>query len=239
MRRRVLSVAVLSLATLSAAPTARAALVVTEVQSQTTAGTPGTINGDWWELTNTGPAAVNLAGFRWADTEDALGGPTPQPNVFPSVVINPGQSIIVLEEVAANEAAFRANWGLPASVVILGTDEMLPSTGVTDTFSGLSADGDAVFFYDPSGVLVSQLVFGSNAGFRGVTFEADTAGNDLGRSVVGENGAVLAGNGDVGSPGFAVAAATPGPAPVPEPASLLLVSVGAAVAWRFRRRAAV
>jgi MYXO-CTERM domain-containing protein len=183
---------------------ASAALVITEVQAQTTAGTASTINGDWWELTNTGNTAVNLAGYQWADSEDALGGATPQPNFFPSLLLNPGQSVIVLEEAAANEAAFRTNWSIPSSVAILGTDEMLPSQGVTDTFSGLSSGGDAVFFYSPSGSLLSSYVFGAIT--RGTTFEADRSGNNLGLSVVGENGAYRATNGDIGSPGTSVPA---------------------------------
>lgn len=210
-------------ASLSAAVIAGAAsgsLVITEVAQQSTAGTANTINGDWWELTNAGSAAINLAGYQWADTEDQLGGATPQPNFFPSIVINPGQSIIILEEVAANEAAWRTNWGIPSSVVILGTDEMLPSQGVTDTFSGLGSGGDAVFFYSPSGALLSSYVYGAGT-VRGTSFEADRFGNDLGLSVIGENGAVQAVNRDIGSPGTSVPA--PGAA-----AGLAVLAIGAA-----------
>jgi MYXO-CTERM domain-containing protein len=193
-----------------AAPAAPAALIVTEVMAQTTSGTATAINGDWWELTNSGPASVTLGGYQWADTEDQLGGATPQPNLFPGVTINPGESIIILEEVAASEAAWRANWSAPASLVILATDEMIPSPGASDTFSGLSSSGDAVFFYDPAGNLLSSYVFGAIT--RGVSFEASASGLDLGLSVVGANGAIRAVNGDIGSPGFAVPA--PGAAPL-------------------------
>lgn len=209
-------------ATLSAAfiaGVASGSLVITEVAQQTTAGTAATINGDWWELTNAGAAAINLAGYQWADTEDQLGGATPQPNFFPSIVINPGQSIIILEEASANEAAWRTNWGIPSSVVILGTDEMIPSQGVTDTFSGLGSGGDAVFFYSPSGALLSSYSYSVTV--RGTSFEADRSGNDLGLSVIGENGAVQAVNRDIGSPGTSVPA--PGAA-----AGLAVLAIGAA-----------
>jgi hypothetical protein len=168
-------------------------------------------------LTNSGPVGIDLAGYQWADTEDALGGPTPQPNLFPSVIIAPGQSIIILEEASANEAAWRTNWGIAASVNILGTDEMLPSPPATDTFSGLGASGDGVFFYNPSGDLLSQYTYAAST--RGTTFEATPSGSDLGLSVVGENGAVLAANRDIGSPGLA-------PVAVPEPGALLLGAAG-------------
>ncbi len=210
-------------AVLAVAGTCSAALVVTEVMAQTTAGSASTINGDWWELTNTSGSAINLAGYQWADTEDQLGGPTPQPNFFPSITINAGESIIILEEAAANEAAWRANWSLSASVQILGTDEMLPSPGVTDTFSGLSSNGDGVFFYSPAGVLLSSYTYGVNV--RGTSWEASRDGTDLGLSVVGENGAIRAANNDIGSPGTSV----------PAPAMLPVVALGALAARRRGR----
>lgn len=202
MSRAITLIVTLSAATL--AQSASAALIITEVQAQTTSGTASTINGDWWELTNTGNSSVNLQGYQWADTEDQLGGATPQPNFFPNFTLNAGESVIILEETSANDAAWLANWSLTSSVRILSTDEMLPSPGVTDTFSGLSSGGDAVFFYSPAGTLLSSYVFGAIT--RGTTFEADRSGADLGLSVIGENGAYRATNNDIGSPGFSVPA---------------------------------
>ncbi|NJL31528.1 MAG: lamin tail domain-containing protein [Phycisphaerales bacterium] len=171
-----------------------------------------TINGDWWELTNTGDTAINLAGFQWADTEDAL--PSTDSNFFPSFIINPGQSIIILEENTSNEAAWLTNWGLDSSVVILAMDEMVDdSTPDGDTFSGLSSSGDGVFFYNPLGQLLSSFSYGS--AIRGTSFEISKSGVSLGNSVVGEFGAVKAANNDVGSPGTAV----------PEPVTMSLLSL--------------
>jgi hypothetical protein len=201
-----------------------ASLVITEVAPQTTSGTVTAINGDWWELTNAGSTSVNLAGYKWADTEDQIGGPTPQPNIFPSVVISPGESIIILEEGLASEAAWLSNWGAPSTLNILGTDEMLPTPPATDNFSGLGSANDGVFLYDPSNNLLGSYLYAANT--RGVSFEIATDGSNLGLSVVGENFAVRAANGDIGSPGVVV----------PEPtamAGLLLAS-----AALFRRRGA-
>ncbi len=117
----------------------------------------------------------------------------------------------------------RTNWGIGSDVVILGTDEMVDdSTPDGDTFSGLSAGGDAVFFYNAAGDLLSSYVFGQIT--RGVSFEAGPTG-DLGLSVVGENGAVRATNQDVGSPGYAV----------PAPGAAVLLALGALGAGRRRR----
>jgi hypothetical protein len=186
------------------ASASHAQLVITEVMPQTTSGTPATINGDWWELTNTGAGAINLAGYQWADTEDAL--PSTDSNFFPSFVINPGQSIIILEEAASSKDAWLANWGFaPGAIAILSLDDMVDdSTPEGDVFSGLGSGADAVFFYDPAGTLLSSYSYA--AASRGRSFEADAFGNDLGLSVAGENGAVTGANGDVGSPGSAVPA---------------------------------
>lgn len=206
---------------------ASAALVITEVMPQTTAGSPGTANGDWWELTNNGPLPVNLLGYQWADTEDALGQPPPaipSPQFFPNFVIGAGQSIIILEENAADETAWLANWGLPAgSVDILSQDEMVDGPEADgDTFSGLGNANDGVFFYDPVGTLLNSYAWVQNT--RGRSFETDRYGNNRGLSVIGENGAVLASNGDIGSPGS-----------VPEPTTVLMTLCGAAMALAFRR----
>ena len=192
---------------LMAVSTAQATLVITEVAPQTVAGTASTINGDWWELSNFGAAAVDLLGYQWADTEDAL--PGPDSNFCPSFVINPGESVIILEELASNEAAWRTNWGIANSVRILALDELVDdSTPDGDTYSGLASSDDGVFFYDPSGVLLSSYTYSTTV--RGTSFEQSGAGVDLGLSVIGENGAFKAANNNIGSPGVAVA-----PVPVP------------------------
>lgn len=218
------AVPVLALAAALASAPSRAALVITEVAPQTTSGTASTINGDWWELTNSGPATIDLAGYQWADTEDAL--PSSDSNFFPTYLLAPGQSVIILEEATSSEAAWRTNWGLGASVTIFATDEMVDdATPDGDTFSGLGGTNDGVFLYSPGGTLLDSYLYAANT--RGVSFEQSAAGVDLGLSVLGENGAVRAVNGDIGSPGFAV---------VPVPAAAWLLGSGIAALAGLRRR---
>ncbi len=207
-----------------AASTASAQLRITEVMAAASAAA-STVNGDWWELTNAGSVPVNLFGYQWADEEDQLGGPAPEPNFFPAFTINPGQSIIILEEESFDKDAWRTVWGISSSVAILTDDEMIDdSTPDGDVFSGLGSLNDSVFFYDPAGVLLSSYTYPSQT--RGTTFERDQAGNDLGLSVVGENGAVQSSNLDIGSPGFAV---------VPEPSTSVLIGLAGAL-FGLRRR---
>lgn len=213
-----------ALSSLLAASPAAAQLRITEVMGQASAGTASTLNGDWWELTNFGSSPVNLLGYQWADSEDAL--PGSDSNFFPDFTLNPGQSVIILEEDAYSKDAWRTMWGISASIAILTEDEMVDdATPEGDTFSGFSSSGDTVNFYSPAGTLLDTYTFGAIT--RGVTFEINGAGANLGLSVVGENSAVLAANGDIGSPGIAV---------VPEPSALaLLILAGGLVAGRRRR----
>ncbi len=212
-----------ALAGLMAATPAVAQLRITEVMGQASSGTASTLNGDWWELTNFGSSPVNLLGYQWADSEDVL--PGSDSNFFPDFTLNPGQSLIILEEDAYSKETWRTMWGISSSVAILTEDEMVDdATPEGDTFSGLSTSGDTVNFYSPAGTLLDTYTYGAIT--RGVTFEINGAGVDLGLSVIGENSAVLASNGDIGSPGIAV---------VPEPGALALF-VLAGTLFRLRHR---
>lgn len=222
---RQLGVAVAGALLLSQPATAQ--LRITEVMAQASA-TSSTMNGDWWELTNFGQTPVNLLGYQWADAEDAL--PSTESNFFPSFVLNPGQSLILLEEDTYSKEDWRNMWGIPMSIAILTEDEMVDdSTPDGDQFSGLgSTGGDTVLFYDPAGMLLDSYTYLGSAFVRGTSFEANGSGTDLGLSVLGEYGAIQAANGDIGSPGLAV---------VPEPTSLTLLALasGAFMFPRYRK----
>ena len=185
-------------------------LRITEVMSSS--GHPsGPANDDWWELVNIGSAPIDLDGYVWDDNDELIGGDY---TVFPSVMINPGQSIILVREDDSEvPGGLREAWNIPQSTIILDELDMIGGpTG--DTFSGLSSGGDMVNLYDPNFTPVAQRIFGiATSGF---SFEWTTDNMDLGLSVDGENFAYTAfGNGaggpgtDVGSPGLAVGLLAP------------------------------
>ena len=71
---------------------------------------------DWWELTNTGSIAVNLLSYSWDDEHAGL-----RANVFGSVIINPGESIIIIDNTNTTLInSWKSVWGLDPSVQVIG-----------------------------------------------------------------------------------------------------------------------
>ena len=189
-----------------------AQLAVTEVSSANNLGE------DWYELTNTSDAIVNLNGFFWDD--DPIG--ENDGAVFGDFSLEPGESLIVLEgseEFDGIETLFRDTYSVDASLQILTEDDF---TG-NDTFSGLSSGGDQISLYDTdpnvSGSMFNLIDFvefpaapeelvdpAFGATFDFTQLDADGIPT---LSVSGTNGAITALNGDVGSPGVVTVTTDP------------------------------
>jgi Lamin Tail Domain/Abnormal spindle-like microcephaly-assoc'd, ASPM-SPD-2-Hydin len=174
-------------------------LVITEVMASSAHAATTNANGDWWELTNTGPTAVNLTGYKWDDTPTPL---TPTVSNFPSgTIIQPGESIIVLDEPTANVATWRTAWGLPVTLQVIER----PATAVVgvEPFSGLGSLGDQVNLYGPTGALVANVSFGASTAGKSLAFHRDGTPIYGLSSVTGEQGATTStlSPSDVGSPG--------------------------------------
>ena len=192
----------LSLALLASA--AHGELVITEVMASSShptnvAPTPDA-NGDWWELTNTGSVAVDLTGYKWDDVPTPL---SPTVSIFPpGVTIQPGESIIILEEPSENVATWKAAWGLSTTRVL---DRTQFSNMGGEGFSGLGTSGDEVNLYDSGSVLVAHVEFGASVPGKSQAFHRDrTAVYGL-HSEAGLQGAAASNLSplDVGSPGDA------------------------------------
>ena len=169
--------------------TANAELAITEIMSQSLHDHP--TDCDWWELTNTGGASVDLTGYSWDDVRQRIGQ-----NLFESITIAAGESIIIRDVVAAPGEPWKGDWGLGAEVNVYDPGYFYGS------FSSLGAS-DGVFLYDTGNVLVASVTY--PARMSGLSNEWAMDGTFLGLSVVGENGAYQSANVivDVASPGYA------------------------------------
>lgn len=209
---------------LSLAATTHAEIIVSEVHSTGSSST--TYGKDWFELTNTGLSAVNIAGWKVDDNSNSAGSALLLRNV---ISVNPGQSAVFIETdaAAATDAtvtdAFTSAW-FGSSIPVGFTIGTYGGSGI-----GLGSGGDAVNIFDASDALVTGVTFGTAT--VGVSFDnaAGLAGPIAQLSVIGVNSAFgsVAGA-EVGSPGIAAA--------IPEPSSLVLLAIGFGATTLARRR---
>ena len=224
-RIKITMIAALTGATLWLGSAATADLVITEVMSSSS---QTFLDGDWWELTNTGTNDVDLSGYYWDDN-----GPDGDDGALFNlgIVIQSGESLVIVNHDGTELPMFVEAWG--GGFRALSTADFRGP----DTFSGLSGNGDQIQLWDedpnanPAANLVAEVLFGSST--EGSSFEYLHSGASLGLSIDGEFGAYVApGDGgggigtDVGSPGFSA---------VPEPTAVLIFS-GVAMTLIVRRR---
>ena len=178
--------------------------------------------GEFVELTNLGSVSVNMGA--WSFDDDSRNPGTISLSAFGSV--SPGESVILTDN---TEAAFRAAWGLPPSVKIIG--------GNTANLSR----NDEINIFDDGGVLVDRLTYG-DVNIPGTIRTNGVSGNPISAAAIGVNDAALwklsvAGDnygsyistvGDLGNPGRFV----------PEPATALMAVVSLFAAAALRRKAA-
>ena len=193
---------------------ASAQIVITEVSSANILG------ADWFELTNTGDTAVSINNWYWDDN-----GPTgADGSLFLDLSIAAGESVIVIRDSESLDmiaTTFRGIYGLDSSVKVFTEDDVAPMPASGDLFSGLSSNGDEISLWDgdpnPSaGASVNLIDFVEFPAAPDEEFDVENFGKSFDissgfpvLSTVGVDGAVLATNGDVGSPGFTPLAPAP------------------------------
>ena len=165
-------------------------LAVTEIMANSN-DVDAAISPDWFEITNYGTTAINLAGFSWDDNTNVAGT-----SVFPSINVAPGEALVIWSGTAANEAAFRTRWIMhPSTQIVLASQ-------LTGAFQNLSSSADAVVLYDTSATAVEICNAIYNSTLAGKSVEFDTANAVLlGNAAVGVRGAWASLGNDVGSPG--------------------------------------
>jgi predicted extracellular nuclease len=214
---------VTALVTILLTQPARAAIVITEWMYNPASG-----NGEFFELTNTGPAPVNMTGWSFDDNSNAAGSFS----LSGFGTINVGESVLVTE---IAEAAFRTEWSLAPSVRILGSSTQ-----------NLSRD-DQINIYDATNVRVDRLTYNDQGtGMVDGPRTQGISGNPPTLAVLGADnasawvlsaandsyGSVTSTAANIGNPGkFTL---------IPEPGALTLVGIATAglTAIRRRRRAA-
>src|SRR5262245_7896755 len=129
------------------------AIVISEVDPS---GSSRSYAADWFEVTNTGPSAVNITGWKMDDNSN--GSPASAQVALNGITsIAPGESVIFLEtsNLTATRSAFLTAWfgaSAPAGLQI----GSYSGSGV-----GLSTSGDAVNLFDAAGNRVTGVAFGA------------------------------------------------------------------------------
>ncbi len=197
-----------------ASANASAAVIISEVSSSSSDNAP--YAADWFELTNTGTSAVSITGWRMDDNSNTFGSSVALKGV---TSIAAGQSVVFVEDSnagsdAALDAQFESTW-FGSKVPTGFTIGNYGGGGV-----GLSTGGDQVNIFDSSGSRQADVSFGAIQNVDGPSFDnaAGINGTLTTRSVVGVNGAFLASDGEIGSPGSISA--------VPLPAAVWLLGSG-------------
>ena len=205
---------------------AQAALIITEVMSQSGV-TPGSgFTPDWFEVTNTDTSAVDITNFRFDDGSFNFNDSVPLVGV---TSIAAGQSVVFIETNAPLTiiGLFRTFWGGSATTAVIGS---YSGSGVS-----LSSNGDGVRIYDTSEVSVASVAFGVATTGRSFGYDLASYPNQDGFggiSVNGSNGAFISANAlrNIGSPGVAF------PSQVPEPSGLALLGIGTIILLFTRSR---
>ncbi len=163
---------------------------------------------DWFEVTNTGSAAINITGWKMDDNSNSF---TVSVALSGVTSIAAGESVIFQESAspATAKTAFVAAWfgGTAPAGLQIGS--------YTGSGVGLSSAADAVNLFDASGALQANVSFGvSPAAAAFATFDNAAGLNNAAisqLSVAGTNGATLVAStpAAIGSPGKISGTSTP------------------------------
>jgi uncharacterized protein YjiK len=191
--------------TITPATSGTATLLITEVAPWSSGNS--TLGADWFEVTNVGTAAQNIAGWKMDDDSNAFGNAVALNDI---TSIAPGESVIFIESATSRKADFLKLWfgAKPPANLQVG---FYSGSGV-----GLSTGGDAVNLFDAGGTKRAGVTFGVATTTSPLkTFDNAAGLNNApvtALSATGINGAFAITDGTstaIGSPGTIGAPATP------------------------------
>jgi len=179
--------------------------------------------GEFVEFTNTGSASIDMTGWSFDDNSRLPGSQS----LTAFGVVAPGESVILTDDTAA---AFRAHWGLDATVKVIGGN------------GNNLGRADEINLYNASNALVDRLTYDDQTlggprtnGVSATIAFANLGMNNASTAVTSVNGDFYGSHvdslGEVGNPGLY----TPLSA-VPLPASIWLLGSGLGALGAFRRR---
>lgn len=174
-------------------------------------------DGEFIEFTNTGPEAIDMAGWSYDDDSRVAG--TVDLSAFG--VVSSGQSVLLTE---VDAASFTAAWGL-SGVAIIGNN------------SANLGRNDEINIYDASGTLVDRLSYGDQT-YSGTIRTQNASGNIPASDyeyAAPQTSWVLATVGDAYGSWASAGGDIASPGQVPEPATLALLAGGLALLARRRR----
>ena len=221
--RLVLAAVVTAAVSATALPAFAQTVRITEVAPWGSGSSP--YAADWFELTNTGSAAVSISGWKFDDNTNAFGSSVALNGI---TSIAAGESVIFLETASPTTvgASFLSTW--------FGTSGGPRIGSYTGTGVGLGTSGDAVNIFDGSGTLQARVAFGASDAISPFQSFNNAAGLNNATisllSEVGTNGAFVALNdiAEIGSPGLIAA--------VPGPESYAFMLAGLALAGAIARK---
>lgn len=174
-------------------------LFISEVAPWSSGNSP--VGADWFEVTNTRAAAVDITGWKM---DDNSGSPAAAVALNGITSIGAGKSVIFIETATPTTTIplFINTWfgANPPADLQIGS--------YTGGGVGLGAGGDAVNLYNSSGLLQASVIFGASPSGPFTTFDNAAGLNNVTisqMSAVGVNGAFMAANdvNEIGSPGTA------------------------------------
>ncbi len=201
-------------------------LAITEIDPT---GSSMSYAADWFEVTNTGPLAVDLTGWTMDDNSDALATSVSISIGTASPILAPGQSIVFAEDPADSGASSGSEIVATLNTDLPGLESAFESawfsSGAPSNFAfgiyggkgaGLSTGGDAVNLFDASGDHVTGVTFAAAPSTAPIATFDNTAGGPTVSTLsqVGVDGAFISANGaEIGSPAGATGATPPPPPP--------------------------
>jgi hypothetical protein len=220
-----------------AAPQARAALVISEVVFNEVGSD---VTGEWVEIFNTGPAAIDLSSYKIGDEETSGATGTGEAmHLFPAgATIAPG----AVQIVAVSATRFFDVYGFLPTYEVNATHASVPDMSVYSTWDpdgvafNMANTNDQILILDGSDALVDAASWGNTFAFdpplgtvldgqswerKNVYIDTNTADDwQLGPNPDGSTAAQRS---------------TPGVARVPEPASLAMALAAGGLALALRR----